>query len=183
MNLEQYNGLVHHIARRVHKFDTALYDHDDLYAVGYLGLLDAAKRFDPAKGVKFITFAAPRVRGAIIDEMRRMNHYHHRRELRMEYIEALRDEDDRLLLEPADPDLNPLDKAILKDQRRELMKNIANLSEMERQVIFMYYYGNFDMKGIAKVLNRTESRVSQIHSKAIKRLRNRMARHKDDFVN
>jgi RNA polymerase sigma factor for flagellar operon FliA len=184
MNLEQYDNLVHRIARQVHKFSTPLFDYDDIYSAGYLGLMDAAKRFDPTKGVKFSTFASQRVRGAMIDEIRKLSRYRHGKEPPpVDYIEALRNEDGDLITELADPDLDPLGKAILKDQRLELMKIMANLSKMERQVIFMYYYKNYGMKGIAKVINRTEGRVSQIHSQAIRRMREFLSRRKIDFVN
>ncbi len=182
--LDQYANLVHYVTRQVYKFDTPLYDYDDLYSVGYLGLMDAAKKYDPSRGVKFSTFAVPRIRGAITDEIRRLNKASRgKNPPKMESIEGNRNENDKPIAELADRGLSPLDKTILKDQRLELMKTIARLTEMERQVIYLYYYKGYNMRKIADMIGRTEGRVSQVHSQAIKRLRNRLARFKSDLMN
>ena len=76
MNDEQINEfrpLVHGVANRIAGRLPAHVDSDDLYSVGYLGLLDAAERFDPSKGVAFKTFASHRITGAVIDHLRELD--------------------------------------------------------------------------------------------------------------
>jgi RNA polymerase sigma factor for flagellar operon FliA len=71
--LEHYLPLVHHHARRVGRHLPSMVDEDDLYGAGTIGLIDAVHAFDPQRGVKFETFCARRVRGAIVDELRSLD--------------------------------------------------------------------------------------------------------------
>jgi RNA polymerase sigma factor for flagellar operon FliA len=66
-------GVVYALARRMHRTTRAHVDFDDLVSYGAIGLLEAADRFDPSRGVTFCTFAFPRVRGAILDGLRQMS--------------------------------------------------------------------------------------------------------------
>ncbi len=65
--------LVHYLARRIHHFPGGVVGHEDLVGFGMIGLIDAVDRFDPDRGVPFATFASPRIRGAIQDELRRVD--------------------------------------------------------------------------------------------------------------
>jgi len=194
----------------------------DLVQDGVLGLIDAAQRFDDARGIKFETFAERRVRGAMIDALRKDAWPRSVRRLRRE-IEAARvmlrerlghepsladlaaalgkDEDhlqrtmvriatiestsaqtapdsgdeyphDGVLVpaEPARPD------AIYEadEQRRRVRTAMASLPARDQQLIAMYYFGDATMKAIGEHLGVNESRVSQLHTRALRRLRDAM---------
>jgi RNA polymerase sigma factor for flagellar operon FliA len=198
---------------------------DDLYSAGMLGFLDAIEHYDPDRGVPFNAYAVPRIRGAILDELRRVDCVPRRvrRKLRdaQRAMEALCQELDRepteeemaarLRMEVADyrrllgegVTLVSLDGAVRDDehgagfealvdgslpsplgvleareQRRWLGRLIDGLPERERQVLALYYYEELTMQEIGAVLGVTESRVSQIHSGAVLKLRAALRRQR-----
>src|SRR5215475_13374883 len=67
-------SLVHHVARQLERKLSNELDHDELVSAGTLGLMAAMSSFDPERGLAFSTFAVPRIRGAILDELRRQDH-------------------------------------------------------------------------------------------------------------
>src|SRR6476646_10223657 len=67
-------SLVHHVARQLGRRLSDKVDHDELVSAGILGLMSAMTAFDPGRGLAFSTFAVPRIRGAILDELRRQDH-------------------------------------------------------------------------------------------------------------
>ena len=67
-------SLVHHVARQLERKLSNELDHDELVSAGTLGLMSAMNAFDPERGLAFSTFAVPRIRGAILDELRRQDH-------------------------------------------------------------------------------------------------------------
>ena len=67
-------SLVHHVARQLERKLSNELDHDELVSAGTLGLMAAMQSFDPDRGLAFSTFAVPRIRGAILDELRRQDH-------------------------------------------------------------------------------------------------------------
>lgn len=72
--VREHLGLVHHVARRLATSLAGELDVDELVSAGSVGLLQAATAFDPSRGLSFSTFAVPRIRGAILDELRRQDH-------------------------------------------------------------------------------------------------------------
>jgi RNA polymerase sigma factor for flagellar operon FliA len=207
------------LARRMAASMPNSIDIGDLVQDGVLGLIDAAHRFDEDRGIKFETFAERRVRGAMIDALRRdawpRGVRRQRRELDAAR-EALRRElghepsmadlaarvgsDEKRLsrtivrintieatsplatgehfdesclptaLVPSEPD-SP-DTAYEKVETRDRVRAaIASLPERERKVIALYYYGEVTMKQIGAEIGVNESRVSQLHARAIRRLR------------
>src|SRR5690606_9910585 len=72
--LNEHLGLVHHVARQVSSTPAADFDFDELVSCGAIGLMNALDSFDASRGLAFSTFAAPRIRGAILDELRRQDH-------------------------------------------------------------------------------------------------------------
>ncbi|HVZ23952.1 MAG TPA: FliA/WhiG family RNA polymerase sigma factor [Vicinamibacterales bacterium] len=210
---------VESLARRVASSMPHSIELGDLVQDGMLGLIDAAFRFDEARGIKFETFAERRVRGAMIDALRRDAWPRGVRRQRRE-LEAAREELRRELgAEPSLADLaarvgsdetrlgrtivrintiestSPLsagenvDGATLpaalvpseppspdrayEDQevRDRIRAAIASLPPRERKVIGLYYYGEATMKQIGASIGVNESRVSQLHARAIQRLR------------
>jgi RNA polymerase sigma factor for flagellar operon FliA len=193
---------------------------DDLIQNGMIGLLDALNRFEEGMGAQFETYAAQRIRGAMLDglrendwvprgvrrEMRRVEEAIHRLEHangrppaegelavalgmpigeyqrllqdarghQLIYLEDLADEHDESFLDRncAAPELS--DPAAFledRDMRLALMKSIEALPERERTVMALYYDEEMNLKEIGDVLGVTESRVCQLHSQAIARLR------------
>jgi len=72
--LKEHLSLVHHVARQLARSLAAPADFDELVSCGAIGLMSALDAFDPARGLAFSTFAVPRIRGAILDELRRQDH-------------------------------------------------------------------------------------------------------------
>jgi RNA polymerase sigma factor for flagellar operon FliA len=210
---------VESLARRVAASMPHSIELGDLVQDGMLGLIDAARRFDEARGIKFETFAERRVRGAMIDALRKdawpRGVRRQRRELEAAR-EALRRElgseptladlaarvgsDEARLgrtilristiestsplsagehpvatalpaaLVPSEP--RPPDKAFEEQEVRDRIRAaIASLPPRERKVIGLYYYSEATMKQIGAAIGVNESRVSQLHARAIRRLR------------
>lgn len=207
------------LARRMAATMPHSIDVGDLVQDGVIGLIDAAHRFDEARGIKFETFAERRIRGAMIDALRRDAWPRGVRRVRRE-LEAAREQlrrelgyepsladlaarvgsDEKRLgrtivrintiestsplatgdnideaclppaLVPSEPD-QP-DRAFEKSEVRERVRTaIAGLPPRERKVIALYYYGEVTMKQIGAEIGVNESRVSQLHARAIRRLR------------
>jgi RNA polymerase sigma factor for flagellar operon FliA len=207
------------LARRMAASMPHSIDVGDLVQDGVLGLIDAAQRFDADRGIKFETFAERRVRGAMIDALRKdawpRGVRRQRRELdaareslrrelghepsmadlaarvgsdekrlsrtivRINTIEATSplatgehmDESSLpTVLVPSEPDAP--DAAYEKTEIRERVRAaIRTLPTRERKVIGLYYYGEVTMKQIGAEIGVNESRVSQLHARAIRRLR------------
>ncbi len=168
-------------------------DHDDLIGAGMLGLLDAVDKFDPLKGVMFKTYAEMRVRGAMLDSLRDLDWAP--RSLRavilgisMAQFQSLlgelrgltitgldlgdEDEDGQTLKYlPQDAAHSPLAIFERTEVREFMTTAIERLPQRERQVVALYYVEELTMKEIGATLGVTESRVSQIHTQAVLRLR------------
>ncbi|MCB5251080.1 MAG: FliA/WhiG family RNA polymerase sigma factor, partial [Candidatus Cloacimonetes bacterium] len=198
-------------------------DKDDLYSAGVIGLLEAIERFDHTKGVEFKTYAGFRIRGAIIDEIRRFDwvprsvrqkakkidsaiHYLFSTTNQMPSDDEIAKELDISLeeyyqitdnlgpmflysLDSEEANQNPSystsesemvdnqfedyeSEKLKQEMKTKLMKGIQSLPEKERIVISLYYYEQLNLKEIGVIIGVTESRVSQIHSSAIVKLRN-----------
>jgi RNA polymerase sigma factor for flagellar operon FliA len=210
---------VEQLARRVAATMPHSIDIGDLVQDGVIGLIDAAHRFDEARGIKFETFAERRIRGAMIDALRKDAWPRGVRRQRRE-LEAAREELRRELgHEPSLADLaakigsdekrlgrtivrinaiestSPLannenldestlptalipsepeqpDEAYERQETKErVCAAIATLPPREQKVISLYYYGEATMKQIGAEIGVNESRVSQLHARAIRRLR------------
>lgn len=210
---------VESLARRVAASMPHSIDVGDLVQDGMIGLIDAAHRFDEERGIKFETFAERRVRGAMIDALRRDAWPRGVRRVRRE-LEAAREELRRELgAEPSLADLaarvgadetrlgrtivrihtiestSPLsagdhvdgnalppvfvpseppapDKAYEASEVKARIRGaLMSLPPRERKVISMYYFGDVTMKEIGAEIGVNESRVSQLHARAIQRLR------------
>lgn len=210
---------VESLARRVASSMPHSIELGDLIQDGMIGLIDASHRFDESRGIKFETFAERRVRGAMIDALRRDAWPRGVRRQRRE-LEAAREELRRELgSEPSLADLaarvgsdearlgrtivrihtiestSPLatgehmdeasmpavlvpseppapDKAYEQSEVRDRVRAaIASLPWRERKVVCQYYYGEITMKQIGAEIGVNESRVSQLHARAVQRLR------------
>jgi RNA polymerase sigma factor for flagellar operon FliA len=211
------------LARRVASSMPHSIDLGDLTQDGMIGLIDAAHRFDESRGIKFETFAERRVRGAMIDALRRDAWPRGVRRMRRQ-LEAAREElrrelgceptladlaarvgaeeaqlgriilrittiestsplatndssDDTLLPAMLVPPDSPSPDRLYEESevRRRVRAAIATLPPRERRVISLYYFGDVTMKRIGAEIGVNESRVSQLHARAVQRLRRVLA--------
>jgi RNA polymerase sigma factor for flagellar operon FliA len=214
---------VESLARRMASTMPHSIDLGDLVQDGVLGLIDAAFRFDEGRGIKFETFAERRVRGSMIDALRRDAWPRGVRRVRRE-LEAAREQLRRELgAEPTLSDLarrvgadeSRLERTILRISTIESTSPLANLEALdgmtlpavlvpseppapdrlfeqsetrdrvraalaqlparERRIVGLYYFGDVTMKQIGEQIGVNESRVSQLHARAIQRLRRLLA--------
>lgn len=215
----QYSPLVRYVIGRLALRLPTGTDHEDLLGYGTIGLIEAVDRFDPTRGVKFETYAIQRIRGAIIDELRRLDpvtrgirqkalqieramsaismnqgrmpedeevaehldmtldEYH--RVLRESNIYLVpleggpRGDDDVLLIDTiVDQDSpDPVEVSIDQEMVRLLADAIDDLPERDQLILKLYHFEQLTLKEIGQVLDVTESRVSQLHSRAILQLR------------
>jgi RNA polymerase sigma factor for flagellar operon FliA len=224
--VEEHLPLVKYIASRIAGRLPSHIEVDDLINAGVIGLIDAVEKFEPARRIKFKTYAEFRIKGAILDELRALDwvprstrqkasrierafaemeqqlgrvasdheiveylgvsfeEYHQMlveaRGLRLVSLDEMHVDNDetseRNLLEfLANPDyVDPAEAMNLDQMYRIVADSIEALPEKERLVISLYYYDELTMKEIGEILDITESRVSQIHTKAILRLRGRL---------
>ncbi len=228
--LINYSPLVKFVASRVATGLPSSVDQSDLISYGMFGLIDALDKFEPDRKIKFETYAIPRIRGAIIDELRSLDWVP--RSVRFkarEFDKAYAEVEARLKRAPTEaevaqhlgiglPELHDvvmqissltmlaLDEPVsgaergegmtlidtLPDHAGELMAGlegsetrallssaINSLSDREKVVITLYYFEGLTLSEIGEVLGVTESRVCQIHTKSVGRLRERLSDRED----
>jgi RNA polymerase sigma factor for flagellar operon FliA len=192
---------------------------EDLIQSGTIGLIEAAAKFNASQGASFETYAGIRIRGAMLDEIRKgdwtpRSVYRKSREVSEainkvesrlgreardeeiaeemgvtldEYYHILQDTNSTQLLSIDEPDHDelsedrmvssvktPVAEIAEQDFQNQLSHEIGELPEKEKLVMALYYDEELNLKEIGEVLGVSESRVSQIHSQAIKRLRARL---------
>jgi len=224
--LDAYIPLVKYVAGRMAMNLPSSVETGDLESFGFFGLLDALDKFDETRQIKFETYAATRIRGAILDGLRSMDWVPRsvRSKIRMlekqvyeltnelgrspsdsEVAAALDLTPERyyeLLTEVKGVNLFSLDETIATDKEgdslkivdlvidsdglpehkivetesvEELTAAVESLSEREQLVLALYYHEGLTLKEIGHVLEVSESRVSQIHTKAVMTLRRKLA--------
>ncbi|MEE9296240.1 MAG: FliA/WhiG family RNA polymerase sigma factor [Phycisphaerae bacterium] len=223
--VENYLGIVKYNSERIGAKLPDEVDVADLVSAGVFGLVDAIESFDLSRGVKFETYCAPRIRGAILDELRSMDwvprlvrsraHKLERatQDLEVQYgrqptekelaghMRLPREEFQRLMRDAKAVSVVSLSRKqyetdssrevceidILQDkrssnpveeaQKRDLKELITRgLSRAERLVLILYYYEQMTMKEIGLTLDLSESRVSQMHSSILARLKSQIRR-------
>ena len=217
--IENYLPLIKHIVNRMNINLPSYLEYEDLISYGIFGLLQAIERYDAKKGIKFETYAYSRIKGSIIDELRKIDWIppgvrkkakvlqNAFAELEQSLGRSVNDEDvcrhlnitieelqkmyaevgavynvltfdDLLNFESAKSSIQP-DIQAEKHELREILGNAINqLPPQERLVITLYYYEGLNFKEIAKVLELSQGRISQLHTKAILRLRGHLSRKK-----
>ncbi|MEA2516985.1 MAG: polymerase sigma factor FliA [Actinomycetota bacterium] len=163
------------------------YLRSELYSLGTLGLLDAIERFDPGLGNRFETYGGTRIRGEMLDGVRRMGALprgaRQRRTCVIRYITPV---DFQSAVTPSgarfqdcleDSDQPSASDALeLIADHEEVVAAIEALPERERRVIRQHYYEGTFLKAIGTELGITESRVCQIHRRALKMLERSLLR-------
>ncbi len=192
---------------------------DDLFSAGLMGFLAAVDDYDPERGVSFSSYASHRIRGAIFDELRRLDWVPRSTRERMRNAQRAIDTLSRRLVRPptdqevakelgieteayrasiskaitlvslsaaggsdtGEPSLmdsvedatspDPFLTLAERERRAMLARLMDGLPERERQVLALYYYEELTMREVGTALRVTESRVSQLHTSAVLRLR------------
>jgi RNA polymerase sigma factor FliA len=180
-----YTNLVHYVIHNSKFMNLNVVEEKDYFQFGIEGLSEAIDRFDPDFGTKFETYAIQRIRGKIIDELRKLQikprtNYQNQDTNKVVYRNVSLDqpydnEDGFTLSEIIPSEYETPDAEYHANERRDLLINsIKNLAERDRLIITLYYYEHMNYKEISQALDITVSRVSQLHSKIIKDLRNQI---------
>ncbi len=221
----EYAPLVKLVAGRLSMYLGYNVEYDDLCGYGIFGLIDAIDKFDANKDVKFETYASLRIRGSILDQIRKMDWIPRTVRQRQKQISAAISEveaatgktatdeqvamalgiteeeysswqsqmnvtnlvslddfveqgsdvaDNRgLSTQPARPE-----EHMEKEELKQMLGEALNLlTEKERMVVVLYYYEELTLKEISNVLEVSESRVSQLHTKALGKMKNKMGNY------
>jgi RNA polymerase sigma factor FliA len=176
-----YTKLVHYVIHHSKFANLDILDSRDYYHFGVEGLSEAIDRFNPDYGTKFETYAIQRIRGKIIDELRKLQKKKVKNGEEFFYnsisIDNSIDDEDNFTLSdvlPADYD-SPAEEVEKNQEIEFLTEAIKGLAERDRVILGLYYYEHLNYQEIAKILNITVSRVSQVHTKIIKTLKSRLA--------
>jgi len=226
----EYAGLVKLVAGRLSMYLGYNVEYDDLVGYGTFGLIDAIDKFDYSKGVKFETYASLRIRGAILDQIRKMDwiprsirQKQRKIDLAYQNLEIkngriANDEEIALELEISVDELETWqsqtkvtniisldefmeqgaetkveqsltaafdqpDKIIEKQELKELLiKTLETLTEKEKKVIIFYYYEELTLKEISRILEVSESRISQLHTKALQKMKAKLGNNMELIV-
>lgn len=213
-----YTALVGAVAHRVAVGLPSYVEHADLVQSGVFGLIDAVERFDPECSPRFESYAAQRIRGAILDELRAQDWVPRSVRSRVRELERVQERlEGRLLRAATDRELagelgvpvhelrgltrqvqvvsvealdettggaselfadhdapDPMATVQAREMLRQLAVVVGQLGERDRTVIRLYYLENRTLAEIGRLLGVTESRVCQLHSRLVGRLRGRL---------
>ncbi len=215
----EYAGLIKVVAGRLSMYLGYTVEYDDLVGYGTFGLIDAIDKFDCLKGVKFETYASLRIRGAILDQIRKMDwiprtlrQKQKKMELASQKLEVIygrpgTEEElarelgisvDELINWQNQTKINNLvsldefleqgsevkvdinasshfdqpEKVMEREELKVLLaETLESLTENEKKVILFYYYEELTLKEISRILEVSESRISQLHTKALQKMR------------
>lgn len=218
--VEKYIPLVKYLASRIMLGKTKYIEYEDLVSYGIVGLMDAINRYSPTKGMKFSSYATLRIKGAMIDEIRKNRPISKGAMDKLaRYNEAIEKLQNKLMREPSlkeialylgvseeevsqvenyinymsiislesviysDDDvtvmetledkesISPEESLEYKEKTVILAEAIEKLKDKDKLILKLYYYERFTLKEIGQVLEVSESRVCQLHSRAIRNLR------------
>lgn len=174
--IERYLPLCRRVAYGTKVLPTAALGSEDLEAAGIVGLIQAVDRFDPARGIPFEGYATLRVRGAVLDEVRRLDDLSRTARLRarddgqrgavsLEFLQESGELGDPTEL--AEVDVRAESDGLRDDVERAL----AAIPDRERSILASYYSDGLTLAAIGRRLGVSEARVSQLHTRAIAQLR------------
>ncbi len=221
----EYVPLVKLVAGRLNMYLGYTVEYDDLVSYGIFGLIDAIDKFDYGKGIKFETYASLRIRGSILDQIRKMDWIPRsvrQKQKQMESAVSKLEKEkganvkDRDIAEELGISLDEYrswegltnisniasldefmetgtengakefrntayvepEEAVDRDEvKKMLMDALDLLTEKERKVVLLYYYEDLTLKEVARVLEVSESRISQLHSKALEKMKKQLGRY------
>jgi len=218
----EYSQLVKLVAGRLSMYLGYNVDYDDLVGYGIFGLIDAIDKFDYGKNVKFETYASLRIRGSILDQIRKMDWIPRSLRQKQKKIDAATskiesangrvatDEELAEELEISMEEFNnwqgqakstnlisldeytesgsevktdlinkspfemPEEVVEKQELKFKIMESLDTLTEKEKSVILFYYYEEMTLKEISYVLEVSESRISQLHTKALIKMKSKL---------
>lgn len=223
----EYAPLVKVVAGRLSMYLGYNVEYEDLVSYGIFGLIDAIDKFDCMKDVKFETYASLRIRGAILDQIRKMDWIPRTirqkqkridaaiKEIETQYGRSATDEEIATLLGITDEEyldwqsqmkitnvvsLNEFleqgsevpneagstksaafdspEEILERDELKKMLEQALELlTEKERKVIVLYYYEDLTLKEISNILEVSESRISQLHTRALQKMRGRLGEY------
>ena len=221
----EYVPLVKLVAGRLNMYLGYTVEYDDLVSYGVFGLIDAIDKFDYGKGIKFETYASLRIRGSILDQIRKMDWIPRSVRQKQKQIEqaitklekekgtAIKDKDiaeelgislneyrgwesmanvsniaslDEFMEQGPENGvrefknttyLEPEESVDRDEVKKMLMAALELLTEKEKKVVLLYYYEDLTLKEVASVLEVSESRISQLHSKALEKMKKHLGKH------
>lgn len=226
----EYSMLVKYVAGRLSMYLGNNVEYEDLYGYGIFGLIDAIDKFDFEKGVKFETYASLRIRGAILDNIRKMDwiprsirkkqkaidtasrkieselgriatdfdiakeleisldeYYKWKNQTKAlsitsleEYVEQGGESKVNAI---AKTRFNQPEEVAEKEALKEVLTEaIESLSDKEKKVIILYYYEELTLKEISAIMSVSESRISQLHTKALSKMKNKLGDNLQIFM-
>lgn len=220
----EYAPLVKVVAGRLSMYLGYNVEYDDLVSYGIFGLIDAIDKFDMTKEVKFETYASLRIRGAILDQIRKMDwiprtirqkqrqidtamkeieqktgrqatdteiasylgisedeYFDWQNQLKADNVISLNEYVEQGSDIPADKNgsgFETPESVIEKDEMKQMLIDALELlTEKEKKVILLYYYEELTLKEISNVLEVSESRISQLHTKALQKMKTKMGKY------
>ena len=226
----EYAPLVKFVAGRLSMYLGYNVEYEDLCSYGIFGLIDAIDKFDSEKNVKFETYASLRIRGAILDQIRKMDWIPRSVRQKQKKIDAAtikietekgRSATDEELAEELEVSVDELtnwqgqtninnlisldefveqgsevrmeavnnshfeqpEEAVEKEELTKMITEaLGQLTEKENRVVVLYYYEEMTLKEISEVLQVSESRVSQLHTKALVKLKKNLGSYMNIFT-
>ena len=223
----EYAPLVKVVAGRLSMYLGYNVEYEDLVSYGIFGLIDAIDKFDFLKDVKFETYASLRIRGAILDQIRKMDWIPRTIRQKQKKIDAvIRDIEARYGRSATDEEVSsglgiteeeyldwqsqmkitnvvslnefleqgsevpneasqsrssqfdsPEEVLEMDELKKMLTESLELLTEKERKVIVFYYYEDLTLKEISNILGVSESRISQLHTRALQKMRTKMGNY------
>ncbi len=221
----EYVPLVKLVAGRLNMYLGYTVEYDDLVSYGVFGLIDAIDKFDYDKGIKFETYASLRIRGSILDQIRKMDWIPRSVRQKQKQIENavaklekekganIKDKDiaeelgisvdeyrswegmanisnvaslDEFMEQGTEGTVKEFrnttylepEEAVDRDEKKKmLMDALELLTEKEKKVVLLYYYEDLTLKEVANVLEVSESRISQLHSKALEKMKKHLGKY------
>ena len=222
----EYAPLVKVVAGRLSMYLGYNVEYEDLVSYGIFGLIDAIDKFDCGKDVKFETYASLRIRGAILDQIRKMDwiprtvrqkqkqidaaireietetgrgasdaeiavklgisndeYIDWQSQMKVTNLVSLNDYLDQGGSEvPNDPAASsqfdvPEDVAMQSELKGMIIEAMDLLTEKERRVVELYYYEELSLKEISRVLEVSESRISQLHTRSLQKMKERLGKY------
>ena len=228
----EYAPLVKLVAGRLSMYLGYNVEYDDLVSYGIFGLIDAIDKYDYAKEVKFETYASLSIRGAILDQIRKMDWIPRTIRQKQKRIDAVcKDIETRLGRSATDEEIaselgisddeylewqsqmkitnvvslneymeqgaevpaegnqfttarfdSPEENIEKEELKKVLEESLEQLTEKEKKVILLYYYEDLTLKEISNVLEVSESRISQLHTRALQKMKTKMGDYMEIFA-
>ena len=217
----EYVNVVNLVAGRMGMYLGYTVEYDDLVGYGIFGLIDAIDKYDMAKNVKFETYASLRIRGSILDHIRKLDWVPRTLRQKQKKMDAVSGKLEEELGRPAtdqevadelgltldeyegwksEAELTNLislddyleqgnegrldafgsrfvgpEAAVEQDEMKKMLTEaLESLTDKEQKVVTFYYYEDLTLKEISEILEVSESRVSQLHTKALKKIKDKL---------